>query len=123
MSFQEVDSNAIITNAELWFTEKYMYFPPAPATISEFEIWGAEIGSVKGKITTTMATTTATTEPSTTEPYIALLEAIPSFQIPGVYNSTSPAWRDFVTMFQEIGPEFRSGFINAAFSLAKNVNL
>ena len=66
MSFQEVDSNAIITNAELWFTEKYMYFPPAPATISEFEIWGAEIGSVKGKITTTMPTTTNTLPPTTT---------------------------------------------------------
>ena len=110
MSFKEVDSNDVITNAELWFTEKYMYFPPAPATISEFEIWGAEIGSVKGKIITTMPTTTMTTEPSTTEPSIALMEAIPSFQIPGVYNSTSPAWRDFVTMFQEMGPEFRSGF-------------
>ena len=109
MNFQEVDSKDIITNAELWFTEKYMYHSPVPATISEFEIWGAVIGSVKGKITTTMPTTT--TEPSTTEPSIALLETIPSsFQIPGVYNSTSPAWRDFVTMFQEIGPEFRSRF-------------
>ena len=108
MNFQEVDSKDIITNAELWFTEKYMYHSPVPATISEFEIWGAVIGSVKGKITTTMPTTT--TEPSTTEPSIALMEAIPSFQIPGIYNSTSPAWRHFVIMFQEIGPEFRSRF-------------
>ena len=110
MNFQEVDSKDIITNAELWFTEKYMYHSPVPATISEFEIWGAEIWNIKNKITTTMPTTTTTTEPSTTEPSIALMEAIPSFQIPGIYNSTSPAWRDFVTMFQEIGPEFRSRF-------------
>ena len=108
MNFQEVDSKDIITNAELWFTEKYMYHSPVPATISEFEIWGAVIGSVKSKITTTMPTTT--TEPSTTETSIALMKAIPSFQITGIYNSTSPAWRDFVTMFQQIGPEFRSGF-------------
>ena len=107
MNFQEVDSNDIITNAELWFTEKYMYNPPVPATISEFEIWGAEIWNIKDKITTTMPTTATTT---TAEPSIAFMEAIPSFQIPGVYNSTSPAWRDFVTMFQEIGPDFRSGF-------------
>ena len=109
MNFQEVDSKDIITNAELWFTEKYMYHSPVPATISEFEIWGAVIGSVKGKITTTMPTTTTATT-TTAESSIALMEAIPSFQIPGIYNSTSPAWRDFVTMFQEIGPEFRSRF-------------
>ena len=109
MNFQEVDSKDIITNAELWFTEKYMYHSPVPATISEFEIWGAVIGSVKGKITTTIPTTTTATT-TTAESSIALMEAIPSFQITGIYNSTSPAWRDFVTMFQQIGPEFRSGF-------------
>ena len=97
-----------------------MYFAPAPATISEFEIWGAEIRNVKGKITTTISTTTTastttsmttttTTEATTTAPSLALMEAIPSFQIPGIYKS-SPAYRDFITMFQEIGPEFSLGF-------------
>ena len=105
MSFHE-NSNFKFEDAELWFTDKY--YPPANATISKFQIWGAEISNVKTKITTTIATTTVT-KTTTAPPFIAFIEPIPSFKISGIYNSTSPAWRDFVTMFEEIGPEFRWG--------------
>ena len=104
VSFHEVRSHNEFLFTEFWFTDKY--YPPANATISNFEIWGAEISNVRTKITTTTPTTTVTTT-TTTAPDIALMEAIPSFQLPGIYNSTSPAWRDFITMFEEIGPEFR----------------
>ena len=104
VSFHEVSSHSEFLFTEFWFTDKY--YPPANATISNFEIWGAEISNVRTKITTTTPTTTVTTT-TTTAPVIALMEEIPSFQLPGIYNSTSPAWRDFITMFEEIGPEFR----------------
>ena len=104
MSFHEVRSHNEFLFTEFWFTDKY--YPPANATISNFEIWGAEISNVRTKITTTTPTPTVKTT-TTTAPVIALMEAIPGFQLPGIYNSTSPAWRDFIIMFEEIGPEFR----------------
>ena len=102
MSFHKVKSNDKFDNAEFWFTD--IYYPPAQATISKFEIWGAEIRNVKNKITTAKPTTT----PKTTESVNAFLKTIPSFQLRGIYNSSSPAWRDFIIMFQEISLEFRS---------------
>ena len=106
VSFHEVRNQNAFLSTELWFSDKY--YPPANATISNFEIWGAaEISNVETKITTTQPTTTTTT--TTNAPVFSLMEAIPSFQLPGIYNSTSPAWRDFIIMFEEIGPEFRWG--------------
>ena len=103
VSFHQVFNRDFLFT-EFWFTDKY--YPPANATISNFEIWGAaEIRNVETKITTTTTTTTTTTN----APVLSLMEAIPSFQLPGIYNSTSPAWRDFIIMFEEIGPEFRLG--------------
>ena len=108
MSFHEVVGFHKYWSTEVWFTDKY--YPPANATISQFQIWGADwIRNAETEITTTHSTTTlatTTTAPTTT---VALLEEKPSFQLSGIYNSTSPAWRDFIVMFKEIGPEFRLG--------------
>ena len=106
MSFHEVfNDNKWLT--EVWFTDKY--YPPANATISKFQIWGADlIQKVETEFPMTQSTTTLTTT-TTTASFVALLEEKPSFQLPGSYNSTSPAWRDFIIMFEEIGPEFRWG--------------
>ena len=106
MSFHEVFIDKYYYT-EVWFTDKY--YPPANATISQFQIWGADwIRNAETEITTTQSTTTLTTA-TTTASFVPLFEEKPSFQLPGIYNSTSPAWRDFITMFEEIGPEFRSG--------------
>ena len=106
VSFHQVFNRDFLFT-EFWFTDKY--HPPANATISNFEIWGADlIQNVEREFPMTQSTTTLTTTTTTTS-FVALLEEKPSFQLPGIYNSTSPAWRDFIIMFEEIGPEFRWG--------------
>ena len=118
MSFHEVFNDnyyyLYTKYTEVWFTDKY--YPPANATISKFQIWGADwISIADSEITTTQSSTTLATT-TTTASFVALLEDKPSFQLPGIYNSTSPAWRDFITMFEEIGPEFRPGLqLNRAY--------